>query len=160
MNQINKGSSSALNIRDKPTFPSYEVSKDSVESLLSFKGDKWKQAEAIRAQRKYINLTLGTEVMNSRQESSLMREGGGGNHVVSLFGGSVDRDVGRGKYSLDAAFSGRNQKPDEFDVAQSKLYAAMKYEQFKQKQQENAPDQASEDTEQYYKLQEAYQKAF
>ena len=55
-----------------------------------------------------------------------MVDGGSGNHVVSLFGGSVDRDVGRGKYSLDAAFPLRNQKPDEFDVAQSKLYAAMK----------------------------------
>ena len=110
--QLNKDSVSSFNIRQKDTYPSHHVSKDSVESLLSFKNKK-KQAEAFKEQRKFINLTVGTDILNLRQESELTLDAANNKHFVSLFGGSVEH---RGN-SLDHAFSLKNEKPDKFDVA-------------------------------------------
>ena len=87
--------------------------------------------DSIQEQRQYINYTMGTDAMNSRQESSLMFDQENTNHIRSLFGGSVEGKAGRVGYSVDAAnrsaaYSRRNQ--DKLDVMQSKLYTAMKKE--------------------------------
>ena len=88
--------------------------------------------DSIQEQRRYINYTMGTDALNSRQESSVMFDQENTNHIRSLFGNSVEGKVGRVGYSVDAANRSQQaslRKLDTFDTMQSKLYTAMKKEQ-------------------------------